>query len=132
MDENERRRIRKRTSNFEITSGKMYYLGGKNSKKGDKKLVITSDQKLSILKLSCRKWKPFGNGETFYKLTERYYWKGMSMDVKEFIKHCDQCQSKTTPAELQPVEVPTVTWTSLDPIMIQKENRSLKMDSDMC
>jgi hypothetical protein len=39
----------------------------------------------------------------------------MSMDVKEFIKHCDQCQctnkkSKTTPAELQPVEVPNVTW----------------------
>lgn len=29
MDENERRRIRKRNSNFEITSGKMYYLGGK-------------------------------------------------------------------------------------------------------
>jgi hypothetical protein len=26
MDENERRRIRKRTSNFEITSRKMYYL----------------------------------------------------------------------------------------------------------
>lgn len=50
MDENERRRIRKRNSNFEITSGKMYYLGGKHSKKGDKKLVITSDQKLS-----CRK-----------------------------------------------------------------------------
>lgn len=70
MDENERRRIRKRTSNFEITSRK-------NSKKGDKKLVITSDQWLSILKLSCRKWKPFGNGETFYKLAERYYWKGM-------------------------------------------------------
>lgn len=137
MDENERRRIRKRNSNFEITSGKMYYLGGKHSKKGDKKLVITSDRKLSILKLSCRKWKPFGNGETFYKLAERYYCKGMSMDVKEFIKQCDQCQctnkkSKTTPAELQPVEVPNVTWTSLDPIMIQKENRSLKMDSDMC
>jgi hypothetical protein len=26
MDENERRRIRKRTSNFEITSRRMYYL----------------------------------------------------------------------------------------------------------
>ena len=50
MNENEKRRIRKRTDTFTITEGKLYYKGGK-SNKGENKLVITKDQKSSILKL---------------------------------------------------------------------------------
>ncbi|CAG2216017.1 unnamed protein product [Mytilus edulis] len=86
MNENDKRRIRKRTDMFAITEGKLYYKGGK-SNKGENKLVITRDQKSSILKLchidnGCH----MGMEKTFYKLSERYYWKGMSTDLKDVLR----------------------------------------------
>ena len=115
MNKYEKRSIRKRAATFIITEGKLYYKGGK-SNKGKNKLVITSDQKSSNLKLchvenGCH----LGMEKTFYKLSERYYWKGMSNDLKEYIKKCQQCQQtnkkvKTTPAELQSVPIPKSTW----------------------
>ncbi|CAG2210824.1 unnamed protein product [Mytilus edulis] len=118
MDDNERRRIRKRTQNFEILEGKMYYTGGKSNKE-EKKLVITGDQKLSILKLChSENGSHLGMEKTYYKLAERYYWKGMSADVKHYIQHCEHCQStnkktKTTPTELQSVKIPNSTWKKI-------------------
>ena len=118
MNENDKRRIRKRTDMFAIPEGKLYYKGGK-SNKGENKLVITRDQKSSILKLchidnGCH----MGMEKTFYKLAERYYWKGMSTDLKEYIQRCQQCQQtnkkvKTTPTELQPVPIPKSTWKKI-------------------
>ena len=34
----------------------------------------------------------FGRDKTFYKISERFYWRGMVDDVKEFCKMCDKCQ----------------------------------------
>ena len=146
MDENERRRIRIRTSNFEITSGKMYYLGGKNSKKGDRKLVITSDQKLSILKLChVESGSHLGMEKTFYKLAERYYWNtgreclwtlksssNIVISASVPIRNQKPHQQSYNQWKCQMSHGKKMLLTSLDPIMIQKENRSLKMDSDMC
>jgi hypothetical protein len=52
--------------------------------------------------------------KTFYKVSERYYWKGMTNDIKDYIRKCDECQkinkkTKTMPAEMQPVEIPNST-----------------------
>jgi hypothetical protein len=47
MDENDKRRIRKRTDIFEINEGTLYYNGTKANK--EKKLVITADQKFPCL-----------------------------------------------------------------------------------
>ena len=56
--------------------------------------------------------------KTFYKITERYYWKGMTNDIKDYIKKCDDCQktnkkTKTVPVELQPVQIPNSTWKKI-------------------
>ena len=104
---------------FEIQENDLYYIGGKNNKEKNPKLVITADKRTSILKLchddeGCH----LGMEKTFYKVSERYYWKGMSVDIKEYIRRCHECQTtnkktKTTPAEMQPVEVPKGAWKKI-------------------
>lgn len=104
--------------------------------------MITSDQKTSILKLchvdqGCH----LGIKKTFYTRSERYYWKGMSNDAKDYIKRCIQCQqtnkkSKTTTAEMQPVECPKSTWRKIaidlvGPIMMRKDNHYQQLDIDI-
>ena len=32
--------------------------------------------------------------KTRQKVTRHYYWKGMTEDIKEFIRTCDRCQRK--------------------------------------
>ena len=34
----------------------------------------------------------FGRDKTLSKIAERFYWRGMVDDVKEFRKTCDKCQ----------------------------------------
>ena len=34
----------------------------------------------------------FGRDKTLSKIAERFYWRGMVDDVKEFCKMCDKCQ----------------------------------------
>ena len=34
----------------------------------------------------------FGRDKTLSKIAERFYWRGMVDDVKEFCKTCDKCQ----------------------------------------
>ena len=117
MDENDKIRIRKITDIFEINEGKLYYNGAKDNK--EKTLVITADQKSSMHKLShVENGCHLGMEKTFYKLAERYYWKGMSSELKTYIKTCHQCQHtnkkvKTTPAELQPIPIPKSTWKKI-------------------
>src|SRR5437588_7318569 len=36
----------------------------------------------------------FGVEATYNKIAERYYWKGMYNDTKEYVKYCDKCQRR--------------------------------------
>src|SRR6185369_17824338 len=36
----------------------------------------------------------FGIDATYEKIKNRYYWKGMYKDIKNYIKHCDNCQKR--------------------------------------
>ena len=42
----------------------------------------------------------FGREKTYEKLRSQYYWKGMSYEVKEFVRSCPKCQMRK---RLQPV-----------------------------
>jgi transposase InsO family protein len=57
--------------------------------------------------------------KTFYKVSKRYYWKGMTNDIMDYIRKCDECQksnmkTKIMPVEMQPVEIPKSTWKNID------------------
>src|ERR1043165_1469241 len=50
----------------------------------------------------------FGIDATYEKIRNRYYWKGMYGDIKNYIKHCDNCQrrgKKGGIGNLNPIEV---------------------------
>jgi hypothetical protein len=36
----------------------------------------------------------FGTEKTYEKIKERFYWKGMLQDIKQYIKYCDTCQRR--------------------------------------
>ena len=52
----------------------------------------------------------YGITATFNKIAERYWWPRISLDVKDFCKNCDECQSqnpiKKSPSELHPIPIP--------------------------
>src|SRR6266511_1044949 len=44
----------------------------------------------------------------YWKIKERYYWKGMKYDLEEYVRTCDQCQRRGKPVgknELHPIVV---------------------------
>ena len=45
-----------------------------------------------------------GMNKTRQKVTRRYYWKGMTEDIKEFVRTCDRCQRKKN-IQLQKTQV---------------------------
>ena len=45
-----------------------------------------------------------GMNKTRQKVTRRYYWKGMTEDIKEYVRTCDRCQRKKT-IQLQKTQV---------------------------
>lgn len=53
-----------------------------------------------------------GVNKTRDTLTSRFYWKGMSRDIEQFIHECDRCQRakviniQKARAQLQPIPVP--------------------------
>jgi len=50
----------------------------------------------------------FGIDATYEKIKNRYYWKGMYGDIKNYIKYCDNCQrrgKKGGTGSLNPIEV---------------------------
>ena len=45
-----------------------------------------------------------GMNKTRHKVTRHYYWKGMTEDIKEFVRTCDRCQRKKN-IQLQKTQV---------------------------
>ena len=65
---------------------------------------------------------PEANQSGFLKSYQRakreFFWQGMNVDIKAFVRECDVCQrikSETSaPASLlQPLEIPTIPWTDI-------------------
>ncbi|KAK7502145.1 hypothetical protein BaRGS_00006509 [Batillaria attramentaria] len=59
-----------------------------------------------------------GRDKLFKKIRDRYYWPGLSIDVRNYVATCDQCQRMSTRFDmsapcLQSVAVPTSPWTQI-------------------
>lgn len=84
--------IDKKFKNYKIKRNKLYY------KRKDGKLVkvLQEDEVDSILFMTHNHetGAHFGIENTYNKLVERFYWKNMYRDIKEYIKFCDACQRR--------------------------------------
>src|SRR2546429_3396256 len=88
----EDKKLQKQSDKFEIKNGKLY------KKKKDEKIlrVLREDEIESILYMvhNHKTGGHFGVEATYNKIAERYYWKGMYNDTKEYVKYCDKCQRR--------------------------------------
>lgn len=80
------------------------------------KLVIPEDEQFRII-TACHitSVAHIGVDKTANRISDRYYWKGIYKDVRDFVRNCDSCQKvtkkqKTTKTEMEPIIVPATTW----------------------
>ena len=100
------KKLQKQTDTFEVKNGKLY----KKKKNGKILRVLQKDETEIILYIvhNHEMGGHFGIDATYNKIAERYYWKGMYEDTKEYIKCCDNCQrrgQKGGKSYLNPIKV---------------------------
>lgn len=107
---NSKRRLREHAESFIVTKGTLYHKG-----KGEKnqKVVIGKNESINIIQSlhddvigGCH----FGQDATIRKVSERFWWRGMAEDIRDYCKSCSHCQrmnpnNKPLAAELHPVKV---------------------------
>ena len=58
-----------------------------------------------------------GRERTYSRIARRFYWPGLSIDVKRFVRSCDSCQrmksGRNTQGLLQPLPVPVRPWEDI-------------------
>jgi len=94
------------TNNFEARNEKLY----KKKNNGKMARVLQDNEKDAILFMTHNHETGghFGVDATYNKIAERYYWKGMYNDTKEYVKSCDACQrrgQKGGKSYLNPIKV---------------------------
>src|SRR2546429_389579 len=100
------KKLQKQADTFEIRNRKLY------KKKKDSKIlrVLQEDEMETVLYMvhNHEMREHFGIDATYNKIAERYYWKRMYEDTKEYVKFCDNCQrrgQKGGKSYLNPIEV---------------------------
>ena len=100
------KKLQKQANTFEVKNGKLY-----KKKKDDKILRVLQKDETETVLYMVHNHKIGGHFEidaTYNKIAERYYWKGMYEDTKEYVKFCDNCQRRGQKGEksyLNPIEV---------------------------
>ena len=89
-NEEELQNLQKRSKGYEEKLGRLY-----QRNKEEKLLkVLKKDEIDSVLWMMHNHPTAghFGTEKTYEKIKERFYWKGMLQDIKQYIKYCDTCQ----------------------------------------
>lgn len=99
------------------------------------RLVVTGEETVCIIS-SCHdlNGSHLGVDNTISKFNDRYYWKGIVKDVREYVKKCDQCQkcnkkTKTTKLEMEPVP-PTWKKIAIDLIGPYNDDRGNPLSNE--
>src|SRR5216110_915795 len=97
---------RKQLETFEVRNGKLY-----RKKKNGKILRVLKEGETDAILFMTHNHEMgghFGVDTTYNKIADRYYWKGMYDDIKNYVKSCDTCQKrgqKGGKSYLNPIEV---------------------------
>lgn len=102
LTKNQKKSVRRRASSIVVDNGKFY----DRKQKKLVELVFLTEEKVRIFNqhhFSDR--GHFGWQKTWTAIANKFYWKGLSIDVKEWVAKCDVCQRR--------VNSPTFTgkWT---------------------
>ena len=91
-NEKELQDLQKRSKGYEEKLGRLY----QQNKEGRLLKVLRKDEIDSVLWMMHNHPTAghFGTEKTYEKIKERFYWKGMLQDIKQYIKYCDTCQRR--------------------------------------
>src|SRR3954452_14042328 len=84
--------LKRVTKNYEIKLGNLF-----RKNKDGKLLRVLKDDDIDTVLFMIHNHPTgghFGKEAVYNKLVERYYWKGISRDIEEYIKRCDVCQRR--------------------------------------
>ena len=113
FNKDKKRRLREKASSFTVVDRILYHLGHGGKKQ---KVVVGDEEKLKIIQDlhsnvvgGCH----FGSNATIAKVSERFWWRSMSADIRDFCKSCPTCQkanpnNKPQVASLHPLPVKTL------------------------
>ena len=90
LSKDQKRAVRRRAQMIEVDNGEVYV----QKLKKRVKVIASRDEQVRILN-SCHSDPTsghLGTRKTWRKIAERFYWKGLSTQVKEFVATCDVCQ----------------------------------------
>lgn len=117
---NEKNSIRKRAKRFELHNDKLFYKQTTvESSQPTLRQVITNLQQRRRIIQQCHAVNGvdghFGIKKTISAVTARFYWKGISDDVTQYVKTCDPCQRENpqlhkAPATLHPIPITAGFW----------------------
>ena len=105
LTKNEEVITRRQMKGIEIKSDELY------KRKNGKLIKILKEDEIDSVMFIIHNHEigaHFGVEATYNKIAERYYWKGMYKDIKEYIKYCDACQrrgQKGGKGNLHPIKV---------------------------
>ena len=99
----ERELIRKTANNYFIRNFVLY-----RRHRGKERLVVPEHKKQMILEASHDHQLAghMGVDNTYQRLSDKYYWKEMYEDIREYVKNCDTCQKRRRDKDidrLQPI-----------------------------
>jgi len=119
---NEKRAIRQQAKSFRLKDGVLYHIHHKK----ETKVVTDNEEKERIIRnmhSEAAGGGHFGQNVTLAKISERFWWRGMSDDVRLLIRGCGPCQrtnpsNKAPPSTLHPVQVRYINIYTLSTFVI--------------
>lgn len=110
ITKDQKRRIREKSSSFVIKDGDLLHKG-KNGNLG-RVIVDAGEKDRLVASLHCGLvgGGHFGMNATIKKLTDRFWWRSISDDARNFVRNCDACQranasNKAPASTLHPISV---------------------------
>src|SRR6476469_6414496 len=108
--DNTKRRILEKSESFTVQSGVLLHRGPKNTFARVVVDLVEQDRIVRDLHEGLVGGGHFGQSSTIKKVTERFWWKSVTNDVRNFVKGCPVCQranpaNKVPASSLHPVPV---------------------------
>ena len=108
FNKNDKRALRSKAKSFVVNDEALYHVANKKTAK----VVYDDEEKATLIAAmhSALGGGHFGQAAMMEKLSKRFCWKGMTEQVRDFVKRCTVCQLANAPnkppaATLHPVQV---------------------------
>ncbi len=114
MDKKEKRQLRQKAKPFSVNEGVLMHLSNDRGKERKWcRVVVDLDERDRIVRSLHADQiggAHYGQAATIRKVTDRFYWRSITTDTRDFVRSCEMCQkanpsNKAPPSTLHPIAV---------------------------